>query len=530
MTTDKSQIDYNDCLVDLAQHVGEENIITDKTALSPYGKDIYYECEPPVAVVRPGTINEVSATVKTVTSAGLCLSARGGGLSYSAGYLTDKPNSVTLDMQRLNKIVEINQDDMYVRVQAGITWNQLNNALEPLGLRTPFWGTGSGLFATVGGGVSQNAINYGSGRYGTLAESVIGLRLVMASGEELRTGSWGAEVDPLPFNRYYGPDLTGLFLGDSGALGIKTEIALQLIPRPTEVRFAAFSFADRNDFAAATGAVGRLGLVSECFGLDPFFLSERIASTGFADDVDKLLGIAKGQSSILRGMKEAFKVAAAGRRYLKDVGYTLHMSVDGRNDADADTALEAVKKACTAHSGREIEASIPKVMRGTPFPPPIMMLGPNGDRWVPMHGILPHSLHATLLDDIDVFMDANKGVIDRHGLVWGQVSNLIGQSRVLIEVNLYWKDRRTDMIESYLDDDFLKTKKSFDADPAAHAAVGDLRKGLADLFRKRGGTHMQIGRSYPFLDSRMGTTADLIKSLKQTVDPNNQINPGALLP
>ncbi|MBT4740752.1 MAG: FAD-binding oxidoreductase [Rhodospirillaceae bacterium] len=528
MDADKSPIDYEDFFATLAQNVGPEHVITDKTALSPYGKDIYYESKPPIAVVRPGTIKEVCSTVQTITAAGLCLSARGGGLSYSAGYLTDRQDCVTLDMQRLNEIIEINQDDMYVRVQAGVTWNQLNDALEPLGLRTPFWGTGSGLFATVGGGISQNAINYGSGRYGTLAESVIGLRLVMANGEELRTGSWAAEIEPSPFNRYYGPDLTGLFLGDSGALGVKTEVALQLIPRPTEVRFAAFSFADRNDFAAATGAVGRLGLVSECFGLDPFFLSERIASTGFADDVDKLLGIAKGQSSILRGMKEAFKVAAAGRRYLKDVGYTLHMSVDGRNDADADTALETVKDACTTRNGREIEASIPKVMRGTPFPPPIMMLGPKGDRWVPMHGILPHSLHATLLDDIDVFMNSNKDVIERHGLVWGQVSNLIGQSRVLIEVNLYWKDRRTDMIESYLDDDFLKTRETFDADPAAHAAVGELRKGLANLFRKRGGTHMQIGRSYPFLESRMDTAADLLKTLKKTVDPNNLINPGAL--
>lgn len=530
MDADKSLIDYEDFFAALARHVGPDNVMTDKTALSPYGKDIYYESEPPIAVVRPGTIEEVCSIVQTITAAGLCLSARGGGLSYSAGYLTDRQDCVTLDMQRLNEITEINQDDMYVRVQAGVTWNQLNDALEPLGLRTPFWGTGSGLFATVGGGASQNAINYGSGRYGTLAESVIGLRLVMANGEELRTGSWSAEVEPSPFNRYYGPDITGLFLGDSGALGVKTEIALQLIPRPTEVRYAAFSFANRNDFAAATGAVGRLGLVSECFGLDPFFLSERIASTGFADDVDKLLGIAKGQSSILRGMKEAFKVAAAGRRYLKDVGYTLHMSVDGRNDADVGTALETVKDACISHNGREIEASIPKVMRGTPFPPPVMMLGPNGDRWVPMHGILPHSLHAKLLDDIDAFMDINKDTIEQHGIVWGQVSNLIGQSRVLIEVNLYWKDRRTDMIESYLDDDFLKTRDTFEPDPTAHAAVGELRKGLANLFRKRGGTHMQIGRSYPFHESRMDAAADLLTSLKKTVDPNNLINPGALLP
>ena len=512
----------------LEQIVGPDNIITDATDRELYGKDIYYERQPPIAVVQPSAIDQLKAVVKSAATNRATIAARGGGLSYSAGYLTDRDDTILIDMRRLNDIVEINQEDMYVCVQAGVTWNQLNDALAPLGLRTPFWGTGSGLFATVGGGLSQNAINYGSGKYGMLVESVIGLRMITADGEELLTGSWGTPEDPVPFNRYYGPDLTGLFLGDSGALGIKAEIALQLIPRPTEVRFAAFSFPKRADYVAASGAIGRLGLVSECFGLDPFFLSERIASTGFADDIDKLLGIAKGQSSILRGMKEAFKVAAAGRRYLKDVGYSLHMSVDGRDDADVESALTAVKKACEDNQGREIEASIPKVMRGTPFPPPIMMLGPSGDRWVPMHGILPHSRLGAILDDVDAYMDTQNDVIEKHGIVWGQVSNLIGQSRVLVEINLYWKDRRTDMIESYLDEDFLESKDIYVHNPEAFDVVGKLRIGLAALFRKRGGTHLQIGRSYPFLDSRLDNTAAAIRSIKNMIDPDNRINPGAL--
>ena len=519
---------HAEALAALTDVVGGDHILTEESERALYGKDIYYERTPPLAVVRPNSIEQVQAVVRIAAGSQLTLAARGGGLSYSAGYLTDRDDTVLLDMQRMNEIVEINQEDMYVCVQAGVTWNQLNDALKPFGLRTPFWGTGSGLYATVGGGLSQNAINYGSGRHGMLVESVIGLRMIMADGEELRTGSWATPDNASPFNRYYGPDLTGLFLGDSGALGIKAEIALQLIPRPKEARFAAFTFPERSDFVAATGDVGRLGLVSECFGLDPFFLSDRIASTGFADDIDKLLGIAKGQSSVLRGMKEAFKVAAAGRRYLKDVGYTLHMSVDGRDDADVESAMALVKKACTDHNGKEIEASIPKVMRGTPFPPPLMMLGPKGDRWVPMHGILPHSLHGAILDDIDAYMDSQKNVIEEHGLAWGQVCNLIGRSRVLVEVNLYWHDRRTDMIESYLDEDFLKSKETFDHDPKAWADVGRLRIGLAELFRKRGGTHLQIGRSYPFLESRFDNTAAMIRSVKQMVDPENRINPGAL--
>ena len=108
------------------------------------------------------------------------------------------------------------------------------------------------------------------------------------------------------------------------------------------------------------------------------------------------------------------------------------------------------------------------------------------------------------------------------------MSNLIGQSRVLVEINLYWKDRRTDMIESYLDDDFLNSKDIYVHNPESFDVVGKLRIGLAALFRKRGGTHLQIGRSYPFLDSRLDNTAAAIRSIKNMVDPDNRINPGAL--
>ena len=504
------------------------DFINDKASLSKFSKDIYYESQKPITIACPKNSEEIKRVLFGIKESTLTLSVRGGGLSYSAGYLTNRNDTVLIDMSCCNRIIEINQEDMFVHVEAGVTWNQLNEALEPLGLRTPFWGTGSGLYATVGGGLSQNAINYGSGRYGTAAESVIGLKVFLGDGLELRTGSWATEENPKPFNRYYGPDLTGLFLGDNGALGIKAEASLQLIQRPKATKFVAFSFPSRENFVSAISNVGRQGIVSECFGLDPFFLSERIASTGFADDVHKLLGVAKNQTSILKGVKEAFKVAAAGRRYLKDVGYTLHMSIDGRDDEDVNSSLKIVNNICMKDSGKEIDGNIPKLMRGTPFPPPLMMLGPKGDRWVPMHGIVPHSLHGKLLDEIDEFMNSQEYIINKHNLVWGQVSNLIGSSRVLIEVNLYWKDTLSDMIESYLNVSFLKSKERYDKNPEAYKAVGELRKGLSNLFRKNGGTHLQIGRSYPYLDSRMQTVSDLLKSLKKEVDPRNQINPGVL--
>ena len=90
----------------------------------------------------------------------------------------------------------------------------------------------SGFSPTVGGALSQGSVFLGSTRHGTSAESTLSLDVVLADGSLLQTGSASGVKRPSPFFRTYGPDLTGLFLGDAGALGIKARATLQLIPFP----------------------------------------------------------------------------------------------------------------------------------------------------------------------------------------------------------------------------------------------------------------------------------------------------------
>ena len=84
------------------------------------------------------------------------------------------------------------------------------------------------------------------------------------------------------------------------------------------------------------------------------------------------------------------------------------------------------------------------------------------------------------------------------------------------------------MLGSYLDETFLQKKDRHNHNPEAYDSIDHLRKGLSNLFRNNGGTHMQIGRSYPFMESRMESVSSLIRSLKNEIDPNNIINPGSL--
>ena len=100
----------------ISRAIGAAHVVTDEEERALYGKDIYYERRPPLTIVSPGSIEEAQSVVRIAVDAGLTLAARGGGLSYSAGYLTDRDDTVLLDMRRLNEVVEINQKDMFVRV------------------------------------------------------------------------------------------------------------------------------------------------------------------------------------------------------------------------------------------------------------------------------------------------------------------------------------------------------------------------------------------------------------------------------
>ena len=171
--------------------LGREHVLTDSTECAFYSTDIYHAGALPRAVVRPASTADVAQIVQLCSAAGVAVVPRGGGASYTDGYVPTEAGSVSIDTSRMNRIVEINERDMYVVVQVGVTWATLNEALAAKGLRTPFYGPFSGLAATVGGSLSQNSVTWGTGVFGVSGESTLGVEVVLGSGEIVRTGSWG---------------------------------------------------------------------------------------------------------------------------------------------------------------------------------------------------------------------------------------------------------------------------------------------------------------------------------------------------
>ena len=512
---------------EFARLVGANHVLTDETSRVLLSQDVYTKGIAAMVVVQPATTEELAAVVKAAVDAGHAVIARGGGMSYTSGYVPTEEGSVLVDMQRMNGIVELNAVDMYVTVQAGCTWKSLAEALEGTGLRTPYWGTLSGIHATVGGGASQNSIFWGSGRHGTAADSIIGLEVVLADGTVLKTGA-NAQRNSGPFFRHFGPDLTGLFCCDTGSLGLKATVTMRLAPVCEHREHLAFDFADESSLISAMSEIARAGVADECFGFDPKLQTVRMQRESLMSDVKKLAGVMKAGGSVFGALKDGAKVALAGRGFMKGVQYSLNIMIEERVAEAAAAGAAEVRSICARYTGKEIENSIPKILRANPFTPLNNMVGPNGERWVPIHTIVPHSKAESTVQAISDVFEKNENLMEKHGIGVGFLYATVSTNGFVIEPVFFTPDSLNEIHEEYVEDHVLKKMPGFDADPAAQEATARIRGELIDLFERVGGIHMQIGKSYPYRSGLRQESWRIVDAIKDTVDPNRRINPGSL--
>jgi len=494
-------------------------LIEDPSANELYGEDVFTRGPPPVGVFRPPTVEDLAAGITAATRLGLAIVPRGGGMSYTSGYVPDLGGHLLLDLSALDRIVEIDTRDHRVTVEAGCTWAALHAALKPLGLRVPAWGTLSGARATVGGGMSQNGVFWGA-RGGPIAASALGFDVVLADGRILSTSR-----GPI---RGTGPDLTGLFAADCGALGIKARITLPLVPEADALGYASFSFDSAAAFLEALAGIARAGLASEAFGFDPFLQAQRMKRDSLSADAKALIGTMKAQGSFWKGLAEGARIAAAGRAFLPEGQFSLHAIAEGRSAAATEADIKAIRDLCQSTGGTEVEASVPKVLRANPFPPVNSMLGPAGERWVPVHGIVRPSQASPALEAIAALHARHAEAMARLEVTTGTLFLALGPAAILIEPVYYWPDSWGAIHRRSVEPGHLARLREAPANPDARALVETLRAELIDLFGRFEAGHFQLGRAYP-LDGRLDPTAfDLLRTLKRTLDPDRRMNPGVL--
>jgi D-lactate dehydrogenase (cytochrome) len=500
---------------------GANNVISDPDELRYFSMDLMWSGEIATAVAKPDNVEQVKEIVKLAAAEGYDLIPRGGGISYTKGYVPARSRCITLDLTGLNRIVEINEDDMYITVEAGCTWKQVYEALSEKGLRTPYFGPVSGVHATVGGALSQGSMFFGSGTYGPVAESVLSVRVVLGDGRDMVTGA-RANRGNVPFNRYFGPDLTGVFLSDTGAMGIKAEVSIRLIKNPPATTYASYGFDTFEQLYTAQAEIARHRIVAECFALDPFLGGKRTNLKSWTDGVKTLANVARHS-----GIADAVKVAKAGTKVLKEANFSMHVTIDGYDDDDAERKLAIVDGIALGY-GNRLESSIPKILRAQPFQHVgDYLLGEGGLRWIPIHANLPISKVPEAYRRTMQYMSEHAEKLGELGIRSGFSTSIAGTD-MIFEPQFFWPDEITDFHRRYLSKQRLAETDNNPADHAARAAVEQAMRDLTDIYMELGAVHQQIGRFYRYTDALDPVNVDVLRALKAALDPHGIVNPGSL--
>jgi glycolate oxidase len=230
--------------------LGAAQISTDETVLTRYAVDQapVLDFQLPEAVVFAGSVADVQAVVRLCSAHKVSVVARGAGTGVSGGAHASR-NSVVLSLERMNRILDLNPDDETAVVEPGVINAALNEAAAEHGL---MYAPDPASFrtSTIGGNVATNAGGLRCAKYGVTRDSVLALDVVLADGSLIHTGHQ-------TFKGVAGYDLTGLFVGSEGTLGIVVGATVRLKYLPREVHTIAAFYPDFRQAAAGVLAVGR---------------------------------------------------------------------------------------------------------------------------------------------------------------------------------------------------------------------------------------------------------------------------------
>jgi glycolate oxidase len=263
--------------------LGEDHVIAAEDECRAYETDALTAYRAvPLAVVLPGSTEEVSAVLRFLSGTGAKIVARGAGTSLSGGALPT-PDAVVVGLARLNRILAVDYDDRIARVETGVTNINITNAVAPHGF---FYAPdpSSQLACTIGGNIAMNSGGAHCLKYGVTTNNILGVRMVLVDGTNLDIG--GAHLDAP------GYDLLGLVIGSEGQLGVVTEATVRILRAAEGARPVLMGFPTAEAAGGCVAAIIASGIIPvaiEYMDRPAIKVCEAFAHAGYPLDVEALL-------------------------------------------------------------------------------------------------------------------------------------------------------------------------------------------------------------------------------------------------
>jgi glycolate oxidase len=449
----------------LERIVGKVNVYGNPVDRICYSRDMSLHEGIPDAVVFAHTTDEVAKILALANEEKFPVVPRGSGTSLTGAALPCM-GGITLDLSQMNQIKEINREDYYVVVEPGVICQNLNNTLAPTHFFPP--DPASAALCAIGGMISTNASGNRAIKYGTTKDYLKALEVVLPSGEVIRTGSLVPKFST-------GYDLTHLFCGAEGTLGVITEATLKILPAPEYVAFAQISFKTIEDAGNAATEILTSGLnLSSCEIFDKVSI----------DVVNKAMGL---------GIPD-------------HVGCLLFFEIDGHRQVVKEQ-IEKINAVCKryglirAHWDDDPAKKV-LIWKGRQGIVAALSMHKRGSRYMPM--------------------------LEDFGVPLSMIPDTIKEIRKVAE-----KHHLTIATFGHVGDGNLHACVIMDPmNKEEWAELREIGKEFIDLALKHKGTlsaehGLGIAKA-SFIKQELGPSHEVMKTIKKSLDPNNVLNPGKM--
>lgn len=483
--------------------------------------DVFYVgSHRPLAILIPQSIAHIETIWRAANKFDISVINRGAGLSYTAAILPSVADAVILDLQRLNKILAPDIVDKFITVEAGATWLSVDQALGECGLRLALPAPISGQVSTVGGALAQG-LPVG-------LEAVVGVEVVLPDGRLITIGAghWGSQQTGC--HRMMGADLLGVFLGTGGIFGTIARAHLRLEPKPSNVAYRSYTAENVEHCATLLTTLSQIANNVRLIAM-PIRRERDAASISVGNKIKLAWNVTrhlKASSSLVKFFAQLLSFSIRPSNHKKNTA-CVHVVIEANSDTEAARLAAHLDAAAYNEGAHPVSSPIPAITYANPYSLR-GMLGPHGERWVPIHGLGAVSQLSDFASITADFFCKHSQAMDREGISSSWLMMAWPGKCALIEPMFLWSAPLLPIHKLAGEIVEKVTVKASEETASRTAYVQQLREEIIAQLDEAGALHLQLGQSYPYRERLSQPLDDILTAVKNSVDPKCLSAPGNL--